>query len=154
MVRVKRNTFYVFSGIVALAEVGLLWISIQMNNPLPVQLGFVAGIVLVYLAQRFVSEVVQDERTILISQKAALRTLEIFWVVFFLMSIGGVVFAFNRPFPIRAPRPPVPLEETAHGAFGIFSFVQLALLCVIIFLYVGFRIYYARKYGEFEQDEE
>ncbi|HOU81491.1 MAG TPA: hypothetical protein PLE57_09560, partial [Methanoregulaceae archaeon] len=37
---------------------------------------------------------------------------------------------------------------------GHFGYLQLALLFVMFFLYVGFRIYYARKYGEWESDEE
>jgi uncharacterized membrane protein len=32
--------------------------------------------------------------------------------------------------------------------------LQLALLCLMVILYVGFRMYYARKYGEWEKDEE
>ena len=51
----------------------------------------------------------------------------------------------------RAPpegRPPVILGPRMMG------YIQLGLLCLIIFLYVGFRIYYARKYGEWETDEE
>jgi uncharacterized membrane protein len=34
------------------------------------------------------------------------------------------------------------------------GFVQLGFLCLMIFLYVAFRIYYARKYGEWDTDEE
>jgi len=34
------------------------------------------------------------------------------------------------------------------------GYFQLGLLCLMIFLYVGFRMYYARKYGEWEIDEE
>ncbi|MDD1672825.1 MAG: DUF2178 domain-containing protein [Methanomicrobiales archaeon] len=147
----KRNTFYVFAGIIALLEVGILWISIDMDNPLPIQIGFVVGIALVYLARRMIVDVIQDERTVLIAQKSALRTLEVFWVVFFLTSISGVIYGFNRPFMVRPHLPP---QEPTIGIFGIFGLVQLALLCLMIFLYVGFRIYYARKYGEFDKDEE
>ena len=156
----KRNTFYVFAGIVALLEVGILWISIDMNNPLPIQIGFIIGIILIYLARRMIVEVIQDERTILISHKSAMRTLEVFWVVFFLMSISSVIYGFNRPFPVRGTRiiiinlPPPPGEESPFGIFGFFGLVQLALLSLMIFLYVGFRVYYARKYGEFDTDEE
>jgi hypothetical protein len=34
------------------------------------------------------------------------------------------------------------------------GYFQLGLLCLMFFLYVGFRIYYARKYGEWDTDEE
>jgi hypothetical protein len=30
----------------------------------------------------------------------------------------------------------------------------MILLCCIAFLYIGFRVYYARKYGEWDSDEE
>ena len=150
----KRNVFFIFAGIVALVKVGLLWISIENDNALPIQIGFIAGIILVYIARRMVTDVVQDERSIQISQKSALRTLEVFWVIFFLMSISGVIYGFNRPFPIRTHFPPPPSETPIGGVFGFFGLVQLALLSLMIFLYVGFRMYYARKYGEFERDEE
>jgi hypothetical protein len=45
-------------------------------------------------------------------------------------------------------RPPEILPPRMLG------YVQLGLLCVMIFLYVAFRIYYARKYGDWETDEE
>jgi uncharacterized membrane protein len=148
----KRNVFYVLVGIIALLEVSLLWLAIEADNALIIQVGFVVGIILVYLARRTVTEVIEDERTLLISQKSALRTLEIFWLVIFLLSLGSIVISFNRPFLmiVRGSRPP-PAELPS---FGIFGFVQLFLLVLIIFLYVGFRIYYARKYGEYESDEE
>jgi uncharacterized membrane protein len=37
---------------------------------------------------------------------------------------------------------------------GNFAILQMALLCLMIFLYVGFRMYYARKYGDWDTDEE
>jgi uncharacterized membrane protein len=39
-------------------------------------------------------------------------------------------------------------------SLGHFGYLQLALLFLMFFLYVGFRLYYARKYGEWETDEE
>jgi uncharacterized membrane protein len=148
----KRNVFYVLVGIIAFLEVSLLWLAIEVDNALIIQVGFIVGIVLIYLARRTVTEVIEDERTLLISQKSALRTLEIFWLVIFLMSLGSIVISFNRPFLViirGSPPPPADLPS-----FGIFGFVQLFLLVLIIFLYVGFRIYYARKYGEYDSDEE
>jgi Predicted membrane protein len=148
----RRNAFYVLVGIIAFLEVSLLWLAIEVNNALLIQAGFVVGIILVYLARGTVTDVIEDERTIQISQQSALRTLEIFWVVIFLMSLGSIVLSFNRPFfVIFRGYPPPPVE---FPSFGIFGFIQLFFLVLIIFLYVGFRVYYARKYGEFESDEE
>jgi uncharacterized membrane protein len=148
----KRNTFYVLVGIIALMEIGIFWLSVADRNPLLIQLAFIVGIFLVYGARRTVAEQIEDERTNLITQKAALRTLEIFWVVFFAVSLGSAVIGFSRPLGFH-PRPPFPSEaELPHlGQFGI---MQMALLALMFFLYVGFRIYYARKYGGWESDEE
>ena len=154
----KRNTFYLLAGIVALAEVGIFWLSVEIERPILIQVAFVLGVLLIYLARRKVEETIEDERTAVITQKAALRTLEVFWVVFFAVSLGSAVVAFSRPLGLR-PHPPGPHEMIPPDAldlpvFGGFAIFQMALLCLMIFLYVGFRMYYARKYGEWDTDEE
>ena len=79
---------------------------------------------------------------------------QVFWVVFCAFSIGAVM-QLLRPPPI--PRgftmvpPPILPELLSPRLIG---YVQLGLLCLMIFLYVGFRIYYAGKYGDWETDEE
>ncbi|WP_292365784.1 MULTISPECIES: DUF2178 domain-containing protein [unclassified Methanoculleus] len=162
----KRNTFYLLAGIVALAEVGIFWLSVEIERPILIQIAFVLGVLLIYGARRMVEDRVEDERTAMITQKAALRTLEVFWVVFFMLSLGSAVAAFSRPLGLRPPPPPDP--NTTHtlimritepdvlpfDLFGRFAVGQLVLLCLMIFLYVGFRVYYARKYGEWDTDEE
>jgi len=77
--------------------------------------------------------------------------MQIFWIIFALFSIGAVMELLHVPeFPRLPPsmHPPVILPPRLMG------YIQLGLLCLMIFLYVGFRIYYAKKYGEFETDEE
>ncbi|KUK61458.1 MAG: hypothetical protein XD82_1101 [Methanoculleus marisnigri] len=91
----KRNTFYLLAGIVALAEVGIFWLSVELKRPILIQVAFVLGVLLIYLARRRVEERIEDERTAMITQKAALRTLEVFWVVFFVVSLGSAVVAFS-----------------------------------------------------------
>jgi uncharacterized membrane protein len=162
--RMKPNIFHLLVGIIALVEVGIFWLSIELDNPLLIQVSVVLGIVLIYLAKRTVETGLEDERTQFIAQKAALRTLEVFWVVFFVMSLGSVVMGFNRPLHFQPPRfpgsqgPPPDIEFTlplvGPETFGKFGFMQLGLLCLMIFLYIGFRIYYGRKYGASEADEE
>lgn len=147
----KRNTFYMLVGIVALVEVILFWISIEMSKPLIIQAAIIIGVVLLYLAKRQVTDVIEDERTNMITQKASMRTLEIFWVIFFVVSLGSVVMSFSTPLGLNHPPPPFPQEHPDMGIFGMF---QLYLLCLIIFLFVGFRMYYARKYGDWDEDEE
>ncbi|RXE57046.1 hypothetical protein ABH15_02635 [Methanoculleus taiwanensis] len=150
----KRNSFYLLVGLVALLEVVAFWVSVELEIPQLIQVAFILGILLIYGARRMVEGRIEDERISMITQKAALRTLEIFWVVFFAVNLGSAVIAFSRPLGLR-PRPPHPGEtELLLPGIGWFATVQMALLCLMIFLYVGFRMYYARKYGEWDADEE
>ncbi len=159
----KRNTFYLLAGVVALAEVAAFWLSVEIERPILIQVAFVLGVLLIYGARKMVEERIEDERTAMITEKAALRTLEIFWVVFFAVSLGSAAFAFSRPLGLRPPPPgPDPTiiiritepDVLPFDLFGRFAVGQLVLLCLMIFLYVGFRVYYARKYGEWDRDEE
>lgn len=146
----KRTSFYILAGIIGLFEVGAFWLSVELHSPLLIILAFIGGVVLLYLARRKIHDIKEDERAVLINEKAAVRTFQVFWVVFFAISLGDVVFGLGAPGFPRPPRPPneglVPL-----GHIGI---VQLLLLFLMIILYVGFRFYYARQYGEWETDEE
>lgn len=163
--RIKPNLFYLLIGMIALVEVGIFWISIELDNPIIIQVAVVVGFLLIYLAKRNVETVLEDERIQFIAQKAALRTLEVFWVIFFVMSLGSIVMGLNRPLHFQPPRlpgsqgpPPQSIDFSlplvSPETFGRFGFVQLGLLCLMIFLYIGFRIYYGRKYGASEADEE
>ncbi|WP_292407711.1 MULTISPECIES: DUF2178 domain-containing protein [unclassified Methanoculleus] len=155
----KQNSFYLLTGIVALAEVAIFWLSVESEQPLLIQVAFVLGVLLIYGARRTVEERIEDERTALITEKAALRTLEIFWVIFFAVNLGSAVVAFSRPLGLRPPHPPgspgtAPPDMFEFPVIGNFATLQMALLCLMIFLYVGFREYYARKYGDWDTDEE
>jgi uncharacterized membrane protein len=147
----KKNTFYLIGGCIALALLIVFWYSVELKNPLFIEIAFIAGIALAYLAKRKVTGIINDERDVKIGEQAMMRTMQVFWVVFCAFSIGAVmqilyVPTFNRP-PAGSP-PPIMLGSRMIG------YIQLGLLCLMIFLYVGFRIYYARKYGDFETDEE
>lgn len=147
----KRNTFYILAGIVGLALVGIFWLSVEIHNPTLITVAFIAGIVILYWLRTRISDRIEDERTILISQKSAMRTIEVFWVVFFAISLGGVVLGLGAPgFPKPPHRPP----DEGLIPLGHLGFMQMTLLCLMIFLYVGFRMYYARQYGEWDTDEE
>ncbi|MDD1711916.1 MAG: DUF2178 domain-containing protein [Methanoregulaceae archaeon] len=147
----KRNTFYIIAGIVGLVLVGIFWLSVEIHNPTLITVAFIAGIILLYGLRTRISDRIEDERTILITQKSAMRTLEVFWVVFFAISLGGAVFGLGAPgFPKPPHRPP----DEGLIPLGHLGFMQMTLLCLMIFLYVGFRMYYARQYGEWDTDEE
>jgi uncharacterized membrane protein len=147
----KKNTFYLIFGCIALALLIVFWYSVELHTPLLIEIAFVIGIALVYLAKRKVTDVINDERDVKITEQATARTMQVFWVVFCAFSIGAVmdllrVPTFPRPVPGTRPADILPPR--------MMGYVQLGLLCVMIFLYVGFRIYYAKKYGDFETDEE
>ena len=147
----KKNTFYLLCGCIAVVLLALFWYSIEVHRPLFVEIAFIIGIILAYLARRKVTDLIDDERSVKITEQAVLRTFQVFWVVFCALSIGAVMQLLTIPqFPRTADvvRPQEILSPRLMGYF------QLALLCLMIFLYVGFRIYYARKYGEWETDEE
>ena len=153
----KKNTFYLLCGCIALVLLALFWYSIEINNSLLIEIAFVLGIILVYILRRMVTDLIEDERSRKITEKAALRTFQVFWVIFCAFSIGAVmqilrVPTFPRP---REPmRPPAEIFPPEIMPPKIMGYVQLWLLCLMIFLYVGFRFYYARKYGDWEIDEE
>ena len=174
----KQNTFYVLAGIVGLIEVGVFWLSVQYRMPFLITAAFIAGVVLLYGAWQRITDRQADERAALINQKAGMATFMVFWVIFFATSLGSAVIGLGVP---RFPPPPGPLDrepnmlnesmrQSIEGPvlhneslktpndglirLGYFGYMQLALLFLMFFLYVGFRIYYARKYGEWETDEE
>ena len=152
----KKNIFYLLIGFVALALVAIFWYSIEYFIPVLFIVAFVIGVVLAYLAYRKVDDFREDERSARITEKAALRAFQVFWVCFCAFSILAVMnllywphFSRERWFG-RDPQA-APLEIMSPRMIG---YVQLGFLCLMIFLYVGFRIYYSRKYGDWETDEE
>lgn len=149
----KRNTFYLVVGLMGVVLVAVLWASIQLSMPVLIQLAFLAAVLVAYALRRTIAETINDERTNVITQHAAVATLSVFWVVFFIVSLGSVVIEFSRPLGILPPRPPG-VVPPAGPHFGNLGLVQLTLLGLMIILYGGFRVYYARKFGDWESDEE
>jgi len=152
----KKNLFYLGIGVVAVILLAIFWYSVENFTPLYITTAFVIGVILLYLAYRRVDDFVEDERSARITEKAATRTLQVFWVGFCAFSILAAMNLLDMPRLSRAfwlNRGPgvVPPEIVPLKMIG---YIQLTLLCLMIFLYVGFRIYYARKFGEWETDEE
>ena len=152
----KKNIFYLITGVVALILVAIFWYSVENFIPILFTIAFVIGVILLYLVYRKVEDFVEDERSARITEKAAMRTLQVFWVCFCAFSILAVMNLlylprFSREFFLDRNAPIVPPMLMSPKIIG---YTQLLLLCLMIFLYVGFRIYYARKFGEWETDEE
>ena len=150
----KKNTFYLIVGCIAIALVGVFWYSDVIRMPLLIEVAFIVAVAAIYLIRRQVTDLKEDERDVKITEQAVLRTMQVFWVVFCAFSIGAVMQLLRTPaFPrdFRMEPPPILPELLSPRLIG---FVQLGLLCLMIFLYVGFRIYYAGIYGDWETDEE
>jgi uncharacterized membrane protein len=147
----KKNTFYLLVGCIALLLVGLFWYSEEIHTPPIIEVSFIVAVAIIYIARRKVTDLIEDERSAKITEQAAMRTLQVFWVIFCAFSLGAVMQILHVPtFPRQPPTGPPPTILPMRS----FGYVQLGLLCLMIFLYVGFRIYYARKYGDWETDEE
>ena len=147
----KKNSFYLVVGCIALALLAIFWYSVEVHIRFLAEISFIVAIGMIYLIRKRVTDFIEDERTAKITEQAMLRTFQVFWVVFCALSIGAVTQILYVPsFPREHPEmhPPEPFGPRMLG------YLQLGLLCLMIFLYVGFRIYYARKYGEWETDEE
>jgi uncharacterized membrane protein len=147
----RKNSFYLLIGCIALALLAVFWYSVEIHNPLLIEVAFILGVVLLVLARKTVTDLIDDERSAKITEQAALRTFQVFWVGFCAVSIGAVMQILYVPTFPRERLPVRPPEILGPRLMGYF---QLGLLCLMIFLYVGFRIYYARKYGDWETDEE
>jgi uncharacterized membrane protein len=147
----KKNTFYLIVGCIAFVLLAIFWYSVELHSALPIEVAFIVGIALVYLAKRKVTDFISDERDIKITEQATLRTMQVFWIVFCAFSIGAVMEILHVP---EFPRQPPSIRPAVLLPPRIIGYIQLGLLCFMIFLYVGFRIYYAKKYGDFETDEE
>jgi uncharacterized membrane protein len=148
----KKNTFYLFVGCVALILLALFWYSVEVRLPPPIiELAFIISIGIIYLVRRKVTDLIDDERSTKITEQAAVRTFQVFWVGFCAFSIGAVMQILYVPTFSHEHGTTHPPEIFSPRMMGYF---QLGLLCLMIFLYVGFRIYYARKYGDWEIDEE
>jgi uncharacterized membrane protein len=148
----RKNTYYLLGGVVAIFVVAFFWWSMIISNPFPVMIAFLLGATLLYYTSKRISGVVEDEMRTMIAQKAAWRTMEVFWILFFINALSEVVLAFGylpgltHPPPPGSPPPQLPLES--------WGMLQLGLLCLMIFVYVGFRMYYANKYGETDEEQD
>jgi uncharacterized membrane protein len=150
----KKNTFYLIVGCIAIALVGVFWYSDVIRMPLLIEVAFIVAVAAIYLIRRQITDLIEDERDVKITEQAMLRTMQVFWVVFCAFSIGAVMQLLRAPaFPrgFHTETPQIIPELLSPRLIG---FVQLGLLCLMIFLYVGFRIYYAGIYGDWETDEE
>lgn len=112
----KKNTFYLLIGCIAIALVCTFWYSDEIHSPLLIMGAFIVAVALIFYARSKVTDLIQDERDIKITELAMTRTMLVFWVIFCTFSIGAVAQMLQVPsFPIAI--------GTAHGypAFSPFD---------------------------------
>jgi uncharacterized membrane protein len=148
----KKNAFYLLCGCIAVVLLAIFWYSVEIHNPLFIEVAFIIGILIAYLARKKVTDLIEDERSAKITEQAVLRTFQIFWVGFCALSIGAVMQLLYVP--QFSPGIIIIARQSSLLSPRMMGYFQLALLCLMIFLYVAFRMYYASKYGEWETDEE
>jgi len=169
----KKNTFYIICGLIAVSLLLLFWLSIELSSPVIIAVSVVLAAVIFFVVKQRVTDIVQDERTILIDMKTASATIKTSVVLFLTVNLAMIVYVFSGPlgfhsfaYPIPrdpmilaegydfVPYFPVPPETIPISQLGLFAVLQLIMIVVALFIYIGFRFYYVRKFGVWGEDEE
>lgn len=169
----KKNTFYIIYGLIAVSLLLLFWLSIELSSPLIIAASVILAAVLFFVLKKRVTDIVQDERTILIDMKTASATIRASVVLFLTVNLATIVYVFSGPLGFQSftyhrsndsmlPAGgfesvsyfPVPPETIPISQLGLFAVLQLVMIIAALFIYVGFRFYYARKFGVWGEDEE
>jgi uncharacterized membrane protein len=139
----KQHTYFLLLGLIALIEVGIFIWSVGNLEPLVMTAAVIIGVLAAWIIRQLVDEVIADERTHLITEKSALRTLQVLGVILFSYALGGVVISIRGevfgPYSYQVAR---------------FSFLLMFIVFLIIIVYVLFLSWYERKYGAGGEDEE
>ncbi len=169
----KKNTFYIICGLIAISLLLLFWLSIELSNPVIIAVSVILAAVLFFILKQRVTDIVQDERTILIDMKTASATIKASVILFLTVNLATIVYVFSVPLGFHSftyhlsndsllsageyeyvSYFPVPPETIPISQLGLFAVLQLIMIVVALFIYVGFRLYYARKFGVWGDDEE
>ena len=139
----KQHTYFLLLGLIAIIEVGIFIWAVENLEPLVMIASVIIGVLAAWMQRHQVDEVIADERTHLITEKAALRTLQILGVTLFSYALGGVVISLRGevfgPFSYQVAR---------------FAFLLMFIVFLMILVYVLFLSWYERKYGAGGEDEE
>lgn len=139
----KQHTYFLLLGLIALIEVGIFIWSVGNLEPLVMTAAVIIGVLAAWILRQLVDEVIADERTHLITEKAALRTLQVLGVILFAYALGGVVISLRGevfgPYSYQVAR---------------FSFLLMFVVFLMLIVYVLFLSWYERKYGAGREDEE
>jgi len=169
----KKNTFYIICGLFAVSLLLLFWLSIGLSSPAIIAVSVVVCAVLFFILKKRVTDLDEDERSILIDMKTASATIKASVVLFLTVNLAAIVYVFSGPLGFHSftysrpkdslipaggfesiPYFPVPPETIPISQLGLFAVLQLIMIVAALFIYVGFRFYYVRKFGVWGEDEE
>lgn len=150
----KKNSYYIICGILAVLLVILFYLFIQIRLPLLIIPAVLIAVFLWFISKRSISDAEMNERQVLIDMKTASVTLKAGAALLLIGNLPIIIYAFSvPPMIMRLPhfRPPdvVPL-----GILGQIAIFELVLLAAVVLLYAGIHIYYTHKYGGDIADEE
>lgn len=139
----KQYTYFLLLGIIAILEVGIFYWSVENLEPLIMTGAVVIGVLAAWISRQMVDDVITDERSHLITEKASLRTLQVMGITLFSYALGGVVISVGGdtfgPFSYQIAR---------------FSFLLMFIVFLMIIVYILFISWYERKFGAGGEDEE
>ncbi|MDX8549437.1 DUF2178 domain-containing protein [Methanospirillum sp. J.3.6.1-F.2.7.3] len=139
----KQYTYFLLLGIIAILEVGIFYWSVENLEPLIMTGAVVIGVLAAWISRQMVDDVITDERSHLITEKASLRTLQVMGITLFSYALGGVVISIGGdtfgPFSYQIAR---------------FSFLLMFIVFLMIIVYILFISWYERKFGAGGEDEE
>ena len=92
--KMDRKKFVVYAALVCVAMGAAVGYGVSVRNPLLPAISFAIGIVLIALGRMRVTEVMEDERIIRVSEKASMRVYHVFVTAAAL--IGTTLLALNR----------------------------------------------------------
>lgn len=150
----KKNTFYLLCGATALLLVYLFYLSVELKKPWIIFIGLITVFVLYAVCRKLIAGIQSDERQMFIDMKTASATLKAAAVMYMAVNIPLAVCAFSFPLMIFRPHHPITPVSVPLVSLGSLALVELILLAAVLFIYVGFHVYYAKKYGGEGEDEE
>ena len=119
----NRKEYALYTAAVAAVMGAIIGYSAATGNVLLLFLGFAAGIVMLYLGRRRVTEVIEDERIYRISEKASRNTIQVFGIAIALF--GATLIALRASMQIAL--------TLAYSAIAL------------VLLYMVFYAYYSRR---------
>lgn len=132
-----RKRFTLYSIIIVMAVGALVGSATSSGNMILPVLAMFTGIVMLRALKRRVNEVIEDERTYRVSEKASRRTLETFGILTAL--VGEVLIVLGNK----------GIADVAQAGYTLAHAV-----CFLLLLYMAFYGYYNRKYGDDGGSEE